>query len=233
MNNQIISIVTVVYNGEKTIERTIKSVINQTYQRKEYIIVDGGSKDTTLNIIKKYEDKINCLISEPDQGIYDAMNKGIEIASGEIIHLLNADDCYVNNHVLEDIMKIKIKPILTTSVNYIMEKKVKILSYTAPRQDTIPHPGLFVNAEIYKKTPFDLKYKFASDIDFTLKLNINNIQKSDIISVNMLAGGAGSTSTTLNETLVIYFYHYKVSRFFYALTKKIYYTLKKVTHHRM
>lgn len=89
-----VSVITVCYNSANTIEKTIKSVISQDYGDIEYIIIDGGSNDGTLDIIDKYKDKISILISEPDKGIYDAMNKGIRIASGEIVGMINSDDWY-------------------------------------------------------------------------------------------------------------------------------------------
>ena len=89
-----VSIITVCYNSAKTIEHTIKSVAGQDYGNIEYIIIDGGSTDGTLDIIDRYKDKISVLVSEPDEGIYDAMNKGISIASGELIGMINSDDWY-------------------------------------------------------------------------------------------------------------------------------------------
>ena len=97
------SIVTVSYNAVATIESTILSVINQTYSNVEYIIIDGGSTDGTVDIIKKYQDKISYWISEPDQGIYDAMNKGLKIASGEWINFMNSGDSFVHTEVLENL----------------------------------------------------------------------------------------------------------------------------------
>ena len=91
-----ISIITVVYNGASTLEQTILSVLKQTYSRIEYIIIDGGSKDGTVDIIKKYQDRIAYWVSEPDEGIYDAMNKGIRHASGDWIYFLGADDILYN-----------------------------------------------------------------------------------------------------------------------------------------
>ena len=94
-----ISIITVVLNSEVTIKDSIESVIKQNYQNIEFIIIDGGSLDHTISIAKSYKKHISTLISEPDKGIYDAMNKGLKIATGEIIGFLNSDDCYANNRV--------------------------------------------------------------------------------------------------------------------------------------
>lgn len=92
MNNPKISIVTITYNSEKTLEETIRSVISQDYDNLEYVIIDGGSTDNTLSIVEKYRDKIATVISEPDKGISDAFNKGIRYATGDIIGLINSDD---------------------------------------------------------------------------------------------------------------------------------------------
>ncbi|CUU80149.1 sugar transferase [Campylobacter hyointestinalis subsp. hyointestinalis] len=99
-----ISIITVVYNNEKTIRYAIDSVLNQNYKDIEYIIVDGGSTDNTIEIIQGYKDRINKFISEPDQGIYDAMNKGIKLASGDIVGILNSDDFYKTKDILQIIV---------------------------------------------------------------------------------------------------------------------------------
>tara|TARA_B100001109_G_C18863825_1_gene475637 strand:- start:2877 stop:3635 length:759 start_codon:yes stop_codon:yes gene_type:complete len=98
-----VSIITVSYNSEDTLEDTIKSVLSQSYNDIEYLIIDGQSKDGTLDIVKKYGDKLKW-ISEADQGMYDALNKGIDLANGELIGILNSDDFYVDNKVIEDVV---------------------------------------------------------------------------------------------------------------------------------
>ncbi len=99
-----VSIITVVYNGKNTIEDCIKSVAGQTYPDIEHIIIDGGSTDGTLDVIKKYNNKINGWISEPDKGIYDAMNKGMKHATGDVIGILNSDDIYADEFIMENVV---------------------------------------------------------------------------------------------------------------------------------
>jgi len=102
-DQQLITVVTVVFNGDQLLEETIRSVVRQTYKDIEYIIIDGGSTDGTLDIIKKYEDKIDYWISEPDDGIYDAMNKGIANATGDWIYFINAGDSLFSVKTLENL----------------------------------------------------------------------------------------------------------------------------------
>ncbi len=99
-----ISIITASFKCAQTIEDCIQSIVSQTYPNIEHIIIDGGSRDGTLNVISKYKDKIAKLVSEPDSGIYDAMNKGIKIATGDIVGTLNSDDMYANEYVIENVV---------------------------------------------------------------------------------------------------------------------------------
>jgi glycosyltransferase involved in cell wall biosynthesis len=106
-NKPVITVITVTYNAEKSLENTILSVINQSFNDIEYIVIDGGSTDGTLDIIRKYDEKINFWISEPDKGIYDAMNKGIKLANGIWLNFMNSGDSFVDYNVLSHIFSVK------------------------------------------------------------------------------------------------------------------------------
>lgn len=174
-----ISIVTPVFNAEKTIERTILSVINQKCKSQiEYIIIDGGSQDNTLNILKRYSEQIDILISEKDRGTYDAMNKGISLATGDIVGIINADDWY-NEGALESVEQVLMKytdiSIIHSPVNNYFNGKQ--LSTFQPGQlenlafrFTIAHPSCFVKKSLYEQLGlFDLSYSIAADYDFIFR----------------------------------------------------------------
>jgi len=175
-----ISIITVCYNSAKTIEKTIKSVVNQNYPNLEYIIIDGGSKDGTIDIINKYKDNISKFISEPDKGISDAFNKGVKLASGEIIGILNSDDWHELN-TLETVAQ----ELSTKQADYIIgcqkywdenggsfivhpdyQYRQKVL-YRMPR---LNHASAFFKKSVYDSIGlFDIRYKYAMDYDFFLR----------------------------------------------------------------
>ena len=173
----LISIITVVYNGEKYLEETILSVINQTYENIEYIIIDGGSSDGTLDIIKKYEDKIDYWVSERDEGISDAFNKGIKLSKGELIGLLNSDDWYEADAIacIVDSLKantLNQKLVFYGDLFFPESNKVqkgdkyfflKIL-FIMP---LLNHPSCFVTRTTYEQVGlFNIKLKLAMDFDF-------------------------------------------------------------------
>jgi len=185
----LISIITVVYNCEEFLEETILSVINQTYDNVEYIIIDGASSDETVNIIKKYEDKIDYWVSEKDNGIYDAMNKGIDLASNEWINFMNAGDSLCNNNMIENLVNSHIfkdnKDIVTGYVR-IIDSNGKWLGYKHPykklencnfiKENCIAHQATFTHKNVFKKIgKFSLQYKIQGDYDFWLKAKRNNI----------------------------------------------------------
>lgn len=181
----LVSIITVTYNSAKTLEETIKSVINQSYSNIEYIIIDGGSTDGTLNIIKKYSDYISYWVSEPDKGIYDAMNKGINIAKGEIIGIINSDDWYekdIINEIVQNYIKYGENKIYHGNIKFhykngTFEEKKPIINLKNFYKGTILfHPTFFVPKKIYNTIGvFNLSYKIAADYDFMLRNYINNI----------------------------------------------------------
>lgn len=177
--NPLISIITVVFNGEKYLEQTIRSVLDQTYKNIEYIIIDGGSTDKTLDIIKKHEQNICFWISEADKGIYDAMNKGIRKAKGEYIGLINSDDFYEPD-ALEIIVQ-KINEFPNTDVffgdmyminQHLPEKQLQTYKKGKKLEKafSIWHPTVFVRKEIYNEYDlFDLSYKIAADYELILR----------------------------------------------------------------
>lgn len=171
-----ISVITVCYNAVNEIEQTILSVIDQTYTNLEYIIVDGGSEDGTIDIIKKHEANIDKWLSEPDKGIYDAMNKGVRMASGEWVNFMNAGDCFYQSDVIETIFSSKTKFdifVLFGDValrdkagcsEVIKANSVDFLKKGMP----FNHQTAFVNRTSI--VPFDTKYKICSDYNFFYNL---------------------------------------------------------------
>lgn len=180
-----ITIITVSFNCEKTIEQTINSVLLQTYKDIEYIIIDGNSSDNTVNIIKKYEKNISYWISEPDSGIYNAMNKGIKKATGEYIQFLNSDDALVSEETIElvcnALKKYGYPDILSAAIWMVDEKNCiqKIGGNNINLDDikngiNIPHPGMFMKREILNEYGFNENYKIVSDFDLVLRCAFAN-----------------------------------------------------------
>lgn len=173
----LFSIITVSYNSVFTIEQTILSVINQDFEDYEYIIIDGGSTDGTMEIIRKYQDKITLWVSEPDKGIYDAMNKGIRLAQGTLISLLNSDDWYDKNTLICVAQYYKLNPnidILHGLLRFIdvngMPDSIVGHYNSFLNIGMIEHPTCFIKKKLYNSVgPFDLNYKSASDYDWMLR----------------------------------------------------------------
>lgn len=174
-NLPLVSIITVVLNGEKHLEQTINSVLTQTYDNIEYIIVDGNSKDNTIAIIKKNENKIDYWISEPDGGIYFAMNKGVDLAKGTLIGILNADDYYT-----PDTVKLVVDAFLKTNSDIFHGDILFIKNQEGIRmkpdinkmyqQPSVFHPTCFVKKTVYNTIGgFNTEYKISADYDFLLR----------------------------------------------------------------
>ena len=206
-----VSIITVCYNAEKTIEKTINSVLSQSYKNIEFIIIDGNSKDNTMKIVSRYKDSIAKIISENDNGIYDAMNKGINIATGEIIGILNADDTYFDKNVVkrkilvfkdnEKVSGCYSNLIYVTNFNNKIIRKwnSEVFSINKIKYGwTIPHPTLFLKKKVYENYGmYDQNYGNAADYEYILKISLNKkiyLKHIDFFSVKMLTGGASNKS---------------------------------------
>ncbi|KPA17176.1 glycosyl transferase 2 family protein [Candidatus Magnetomorum sp. HK-1] len=192
----VITIVTVVRNAKNCLEKTIRSVLCQTFQNRQYIIIDGGSTDGSLEIIKQYESYIDYWVSEPDQGIYDAMNKGIQKAKGTWIHFLNAGDCFYSNKSLQRIFAKKCADADIIFADHKVAyddfsriQKAGNLSHLWKGM-IFHHQSMIVKTKLQKKYPFRLDM-VAADFDFIYRLYQNQhsfLYIPDILSV-ISAGG--------------------------------------------
>jgi glycosyltransferase involved in cell wall biosynthesis len=203
-----ISIITVCINSLKTIEKTFQSIKNQSYQNIEYIVVDGGSSDDTLKIIKDYSSCISNYISESDKGLYDAMNKGIAMATGDIIGILNSDDIFVDNYVLEKVAKFHTKNSIDASVGNITQfnKNDKVIrKYSAknwsPNKLKIgfmpAHPAIFFKRDLFENYgKYRLDFVSGADYELIIRFFLRNKitwKYSDITTTAMLIGGISSS----------------------------------------
>lgn len=173
-----ISVITVVYNDCAGLEETIQSVLVQEYELIEYIIIDGGSTDGTLDIIDKYKKHISISISEKDKGIYNAMNKGVLLSRGDWVVFLNAGDVFVDKYVLLDVCKIFDNNYEYYYGDHIGKRDDKIIRYKVPRLITqniiLPnHQAMFIRGDVMKKYGYDEDYAYISDIDLKIKLHEN------------------------------------------------------------
>ncbi len=206
----LISIITAVYNGDQNLERTIQSIINQTYYNLEYIIIDGGSTDSTLDIIKKYEDKISYWVSEKDRGIADAFNKGIKVAKGDYINFQGDGDGFINKNVLSNIF-IDINPeediFISTRVQRVdFEGKEIFTSKHTRKFDkksllfrmSLPHQGLFTHCSYFNKHGlFDESYVYCMDYDHLLRSykDFPKVITKDVVAASWRADGIGNAKT--------------------------------------
>ncbi len=208
-----VSIITVVWNNKETIKDAIDSVLTQTYKDIEYIVVDGASTDGTIEVVKNYGDKISRFISEPDKGLYDAMNKGIRVATGDIIGILNSDDFYIDDKVIGKIVKeFKEKEVDSVFADLVYVKSndlQKVVRYYDSSQ-FLPdkfqyalypaHPTFFVKKWVYDQYGlYKTDYKIVADFDIMARfLYTNHISysylKEPIIKMRM-----GGASTSFNS----------------------------------
>ena len=198
-----VSIITTSYNSSKTIEETITSVQSQTYKNVEHIIVDGNSTDDTLKIIQKYPHLTS--ISEEDQGLYDAMNKGISMASGDMIAILNSDDLYASTEVIASVVKAfkeNESDCILTDIEIFNDQSKKVIRTYSARKWRMwmfrigwqpPHPGFFAKSSVYKAHGnFDIQFKISADFDFMFRVLYHkktSYTKIHETTVSMRAGG--------------------------------------------
>jgi glycosyltransferase len=210
-----VTIITVCYNSEKTIEDTIQSVINQDYPNIEHIIIDGLSTDNTLEIVNKYKDKITKVVSEKDKGLYEAINKGINLATGDIIANLNSDDFYIDTNVIEEVvakMEFDKTDTLYADLYYVDATDTnKITRHWKSGDYKVglffkgwmpPHPTFFVKKEVYANYgKFNLAFKSAADYELMLRFihkHQCSISYLPRVVVKMRIGGV-SNSSLLNR----------------------------------
>lgn len=234
-NTKKLSVITVTYNAEHTLERTLKSVREQTYPAIEHIIVDGNSNDGTVALIHRYENERLKWISEPDKGLYDAMNKGIKMATGDYLCFLNAGDTFYDTDTVQKIFASideDHSPDILYGETAIVDDNGRFLHMRrlqAPKNLTwksfkhgmvVCHQAFIVKRELVE--PYDLSYRFSSDFDWCIRMmkKAKNIYNTDLILVDYLNAGmtTANRKASLRERYRIMEKHYgKVSTFLYHI----------------
>lgn len=244
-----ISIVTVVYNRPDDLNRTILSCISQIYKNKEYVIIDGGSPQETIDVIKEHEKDIDVWISEPDNGIFNAMNKSLEYISGDYVIFMNAGDVFCSADTLERVFLNKEynekiiygDSILHNNSGYLYRKNASIYETKATLRDYIYkgqgicHQAMFTKVDVLKKIKFNEKYKLGADYDTTAQIlkhfpNSYHNLRIPICVFDDVSGGASHRQlrTVINERIEMFggkkdlFYHvFLVRNEWFSYVKKI------------
>ena len=224
-----VTIVTVCYNAESDIESTLLSVLGQTYRNIEYIVVDGGSTDGTCDIIRNYSDRIDCFVSEPDRGVYDAMNKAAAMAKGEWILFMNSGDSFYSPNTVSDAFERDIDGdtgVLYGDTIYSERDRQTLVRHGDLRVHSVMpacHQSIFCRTRLLKENPFNLKYKYAADYDFFYRLkraNVRNQYMNMIVSVYDKSRGLSKENTNLvrkeryrcSNSLPLFFIKYSLFR---------------------
>lgn len=172
------SIITVNYNNKEGLRKTIESVVHQTYRDFEFIVIDGGSTDGSIDILKEYDQQINYWVSEKDSGIYNAMNKGIKKAIGDYLNFMNSGDCFYQNDVLETVNSKKSTADMIVGRDYhfdivskqgftaILPPRLSMLTFV---NDTLPHQSTFFKKELFNESLYDETLRYAADMKFYLQ----------------------------------------------------------------
>lgn len=238
-NNPFISIITITYNRAESLKKTIESVSNQTFDNYQFIVIDGGSKDSTVEILKSYQDNIDYWISERDNGIADAMNKGLDIAKGMWIYFLNSDDMLYSDKVLFEISTyLNDQDLAYGNVIYNTGRIfISNLDHRILLTNTVHHQGAFYNRKIFEKYRYSKTYKVLGDYDLNLFISkhYKYFTKLPLIIASCLEGGI-SRDVSLGKYLEEARARYKYYGAFLGMTLGIYsilkYAIKKVTNIR-
>lgn len=199
----LITIITVCFNDGEYLEETIKSVIHQTYSNIEYIIIDGGSTDNTINIIKKYESKIDHWLSESDKGIYDAMNKGVSLSKGRWINFMNAGDIFYKSNTIEKIFLKKNDKVdfIYGDCEIIYNSEFSRIQKAGEMKNlwkgmVFSHQSVFTNSDVFKKYQFNVDNRIGADFEFLFNCYINKYKfyNIHIPIATVLAGGLSDTN---------------------------------------
>ncbi|MFA6065184.1 MAG: glycosyltransferase family 2 protein [archaeon] len=221
-----ITVITVVYNGISSIEHAIKSVISQSYSNVEYVVVDGGSTDGTIKLIEKYSQKgIDLWASGKDKGIYDAMNKGVKLAGGDVVYFLNADDKFFDNKVLAKVAKVFAEKKVDMVFGDVLfdyppeNQEVRVsrdFSLNELKKGTMPpHQGTFVKRSWLIENPFEITYKSSSDFDWfcrVAKKGITSEKLNEIIAI-FTSGGVSSGTVSYKETELVVKKYFGISSY--------------------
>lgn len=226
--NPVFSIITVTYNAQKVLEKTIESVRSQTYPHIEYLIIDGGSSDNTLKIIERNKDCIQYVVSEPDKGIYDAMNKGIQAAKGDYLIFLNAGDCFFDSDTLMCVAD----QLYGSTLPDIIYGETAIVDYrgyflhmrhlSAPRQLNwtsfkqgmlVCHQAFWVKRELAITEAYNLQYRYSADVDWCIRIMKKSARMlyTEQILINYLNEG-----TTTRHRLASLFERYRIMSVHYG-----------------
>lgn len=219
------SVITVCYNAEATLEDTIQSVISQTYHHVEYIIVDGASKDRTMDIVNRYRDRIAVVVSEPDKGLYDAMNKGIRLATGDYLCFLNAGDSFHEDDTLQQMVHsihtLQLPDVLYGETELVDHEGhfLRMRRLQAPERLTwksfrqgmlVCHQAFFPRRDLVM--PYDLRYRFSADFDWCIKIMKKSkvLHNTHLTLIDYLAEGMTTRNhqASLKERFLIMARHY-------------------------
>ena len=215
----VVSIITIVYNNIHHIKDAIESVLSQDYQKIEYVVIDGGSTDGTIDIINQYRDKISFFISEPDDGIYDALNKGIKHASGNVIGILHSDDLFCDDYVVSDTIQrmsetgaefcfsnmVIVDDISGRVIRYYMAHYFKRWLFRVGWMP--PHPTSFIKKSLFDEFGlYSTTYKIAGDFDFFVRIffgRVINWSHLDRVTVKMRHGGASNLGLSSKKLIAV------------------------------